>query len=55
LDRASVVEVKVAGFDLHRTVYMAQRNIHEANRALEAFWGFVHDPANADLLHMAER
>jgi DNA-binding transcriptional LysR family regulator len=55
LDRGSVVEVKVAGFDLHRTVYMAQRNIHEANRAVEAFWGFVHDPANADLLHMAER
>jgi DNA-binding transcriptional LysR family regulator len=55
LDRGSVVEVKVAGFDLHRTVYMAQRSIHEANRAVEAFWGFVHDPANADLLHIAER
>jgi DNA-binding transcriptional LysR family regulator len=55
LDRGTVVEVPVAGFDLHRTVYMAQRTIHEANRAVEAFWGFVHDPANADLLHMAEK
>jgi DNA-binding transcriptional LysR family regulator len=54
LDRGTVVEVPVAGFDLHRTVYMAQRTIHEANRAVEAFWGFVHDPANADLVHMAE-
>jgi len=55
LEQGGVVEVPVAGFDLHRTVYMAQCTIREANRAVEAFWGFVHDPANADLLHMAER
>lgn len=55
LERGSVVEVPVAGFDLRRQVYMVQKNIREANRAVEAFWGFVHDPVNADLLHMAER
>lgn len=55
LERGSVVEVPVAGFDLRRQVYMVQRNIREANRAVEAFWGFVHDPMNADLLHIAER
>lgn len=54
LGQGTVVEVPVAGFNLHRRIYMAQRAIHEANRAVEAFWGFVHDPANADLLRMAE-
>jgi hypothetical protein len=34
---------------------MVQRNMHEANRTVEAFWGFVHNPANADLLHIAEQ
>jgi DNA-binding transcriptional LysR family regulator len=55
LNRRSVVEIPVAGFDLHRTVYMIRPKIREANRAVEVFWGFVHDPANADLLHMAEK
>lgn len=55
LEQGRVVEVPVAGFDLHRTVYMARRAIHEANRAVEAFWGFIHDPANADLLYVAKR
>jgi DNA-binding transcriptional LysR family regulator len=53
--QGSVVEVPVAGFELRRTVYMAQHTIREANRAVEAFWGFIHNPANADLLHMAEK
>jgi DNA-binding transcriptional LysR family regulator len=55
LDRGSVVEVPVAGFSLYRRVYMVRKSIREANRAVEAFWGFVHDPTNVDLLHMAER
>jgi LysR family transcriptional regulator, transcriptional activator of the cysJI operon len=55
LERGSVVEVPVAGFNLRLTVYMVQRAMHEANRTVEAFWGFVHDPANADLLHIAEQ
>ena len=54
LDQGTVAQVPVAGFDLRRRIYMAQRTIHEANRAVEAFWGFVHDPANSDLLRMAE-
>jgi hypothetical protein len=33
---------------------MVRHNMHGANRAVECFWGFVHDPANADLLHIAE-
>jgi DNA-binding transcriptional LysR family regulator len=55
LERKSVIEVPVTGFDLRRQVYMVQKTIREANRGVEAFWGFVHDTSNADLLHMAER
>lgn len=54
LERKSVIEVPVAGFDLRRQVYMVQRTIRDANRGAEAFWGFVHDASNADLLRMAE-
>jgi len=44
-------EVKVNGLDLHRMIYMF-RPKNETNRAQEVFWGFVHDPANADLLQL---
>lgn len=54
LERGRVVEVSVAGFELRRTIYMIRRNLDGPNRAQEAFWGFVHDPANADLLRLAE-
>jgi DNA-binding transcriptional LysR family regulator len=54
LDRGTVVEVPVAGFDLRRTILMVRNTLHPANRAVEVFWGVVHDPANADLLRLAE-
>jgi DNA-binding transcriptional LysR family regulator len=55
LDRGSVVEVPVAGVDLRRKIFMVRKDIQEANRAMDAFWGFVHDPSNADLLYLAEK
>jgi DNA-binding transcriptional LysR family regulator len=55
LERGTVAEVPVAGFELYRRVFMVQPNIREANRAVEAFWGFVHDPSNEDLLRMAKK
>lgn len=55
LDKGTVVEVPVADFDLHRKVYLIRSEVHEQHRAVEAFWGFVHDPTNADLLRLAER
>jgi DNA-binding transcriptional LysR family regulator len=55
LDKGTVVEIPVAGCDLHRKVYLVKPEIHETNRAIEAFWGFVHDPSNADLLRLAEK
>jgi DNA-binding transcriptional LysR family regulator len=55
LDAGTVVEVPVAGFDLRRMIYMVRRRMNPANRAVEAFWGFIHDPLNADLLLIAEQ
>jgi DNA-binding transcriptional LysR family regulator len=55
LDLGTVVEVPLAGVDLRRKIFMVRNHIHEANRAVEAFWGFAHDPANMDLLRLAER
>jgi DNA-binding transcriptional LysR family regulator len=54
LDRGTVVEVPVAGFDLRRKLYMMRNKLQTTPRAVEAFWVFVHDPINADLLHLAE-
>ena len=54
LERKHVVEVPVAGLELRRTIYMIRRSLDVPNRAQEAFWSFVHDPANADLLKLAE-
>jgi len=55
LSAESIIEVPVKGLDLRRKIYMVRKHMQVPNRALEAFWGFVHDPINADLLHMAEK
>jgi DNA-binding transcriptional LysR family regulator len=54
IERGAIVQVPVRDFDLHRKIYMIRKKLHSANRALEAFWAFVHDPANRDLLTLAE-
>jgi DNA-binding transcriptional LysR family regulator len=54
LDKGSVVEVPVTDFDLHRKIYLIRPEMQKANRAIDAYWGFVHDPSNADLLYLAE-
>jgi DNA-binding transcriptional LysR family regulator len=54
LERGNVVEVPVTGLELRRTIYMARRSLDAPNRPQEVFWSFVHDPANADLLRLAE-
>jgi len=48
-----VVAVPVVGLELQRRIYMARRTMEEPNRPQEVFWGFVHDPANADLRGLA--
>lgn len=55
LNQGTVVTVPVTGIDLRRQIYMIRSDMYSANRAVEAFWSFVHDPVNADLLRIAEK
>lgn len=55
LQIGSVIEVPVLDLDLRRKVYMVRKTLAAASRAAEAFWGFVHDPVNIDLLDTAAR
>ena len=54
LAQGNVVEVNVRGLNLRRKIYMLRRRLENPHRPQEAFWSFVHDPANVDLLKMAE-
>jgi DNA-binding transcriptional LysR family regulator len=49
-----VVEIPIEGMDLTRKIYMVRKEIDRPNRALEAFWSFIHVQENLDLLKMAE-
>jgi hypothetical protein len=42
------------GFDLRRRIFMIRHHVHTSKRAVDAFWGFVHYPENADLLKQVE-
>jgi DNA-binding transcriptional LysR family regulator len=54
LKRREVVEVPVADLELRRTIYMVRHSMDVPSRAQEVFWGFIHDPANADLLRLVK-
>ena len=54
LDRGHVIDVPVVGLDLRRTIYMVRKKLTAPNRAQDAFWSFIHDPGNLDLIHLAE-
>lgn len=55
LERGSVVDIPVQGLSLQRTIYMARKRLSESYRPRDAFWSFVHDPENADLLQLPLR
>jgi DNA-binding transcriptional LysR family regulator len=42
--------VEIEDWDLHRRVFMVRKSFQAPNRVTEAFWSFVHDPSNKDLL-----
>jgi DNA-binding transcriptional LysR family regulator len=48
-----VLAIPVRDLELKRKVYMVRRTFETPIRAQEVFWGFVHDPTNADLLRLA--
>jgi DNA-binding transcriptional LysR family regulator len=55
LERRNVVSIPVDGLNLVRTIYMVRKRLKDANRAQDAFWSFVHDESNKDLIDMAGR
>lgn len=54
LDRGNIVDVHVNGLNMRRTIYMVRNRMESPSRPQEAFWGFVHDESNADLLRLPE-
>jgi len=55
LERGNVVTIPVEGVNLVRTIYMARKRLKESSRPADAFWGFIHDPTNQDLIELASR
>ncbi len=45
-----VVKVPIEGLRIRRVNYMARKRIAPPHRPRDAFWGFIHDPENADVL-----
>jgi DNA-binding transcriptional LysR family regulator len=54
LERGNVVDVPVGSLNLQRTIYMVRKRISAPHRPRDVFWGFIHDPTNADLISLAE-
>ncbi len=55
LRQGTIVEIPVTGIDLRRQIYMIRSGMYFANRAVEAFWSFIHDPINTDLMRIAAK
>jgi DNA-binding transcriptional LysR family regulator len=55
LERGSVLDIPIEGVDLQRTIYMVRRRLGEPYRPRDAFWSFVHDAENSDLLQLPQR
>jgi DNA-binding transcriptional LysR family regulator len=54
LELGTVAKVQVSGFNLQRKVYMIRKRLEEPHRPQEAFWSFIRNPDNSDLLKLAE-
>jgi DNA-binding transcriptional LysR family regulator len=55
LERGNVAAVPVEGLNLVRTIYMVRKKLKLSNRPADAFWSFIHDPSNEDLIELASR
>jgi DNA-binding transcriptional LysR family regulator len=55
LERGNVAAVPIEGINLIRTIFMVRKRLAASNRPQDAFWSFVHDPSNKDLIEMAGR
>ena len=54
LDRGNIVDIEVKGLNLKRMIYMVRSRLEPTSRPQEAFWNFIHDEFNADLLRLPE-
>lgn len=54
LQQGVVCQVQVSGMHLTRPISIVRRELDALHRARDAFWTFVHDPSNKDLLLYAE-
>ncbi len=50
----NIVTVDIEDITLRRNIYMVRKRMDAPHRPQEAFWSFIHDPANLDLLQLAE-
>lgn len=50
LRNGTVVHIPLKGMHLLRRAFIVRRTLQNANRAVEAFWSYIHSPANEDLL-----
>ena len=55
LERGNVVAVPIEGLNLLRKIYMVRRKLEHSNRPADAFWSFIHDPSNKDVIELASR
>ena len=55
LERGNVVDIKIEGLELKRTIYMVRKTEGAPYRPRDAFWGFIHDRENADLIQLPEQ
>jgi DNA-binding transcriptional LysR family regulator len=50
LAMGKVVDIAVEGLTLQRKIYMVRKRISSPHRPRDVFWGFIHEPSNADIL-----
>jgi LysR family transcriptional regulator, low CO2-responsive transcriptional regulator len=55
LERGNVVDITVEDLSLYRKVYMVRQRLSDPHRPRDAFWSFIHEPSNADILKLAEQ
>jgi DNA-binding transcriptional LysR family regulator len=55
LERGNVVDLRVDGLNLTRTIYMVRNASGNPHRPRDAFWGFIHAPENGDLIRLPEQ
>ena len=53
--RGDVVALPVEGLNLVRTIYMIRKRLKASSRPQDAFWSFIHDESNQDLIEIAGR